>query len=72
MGQYQREHSLTQEFVAKSKNREGFGWMGGIFAFYKHQQLSAPVLFKEQGIKSLILDNANKGLNSLSRLAVAI
>lgn len=62
MGQYQREHSLTQEFVAKSKNNEGFGWLGGIFAFYKHQLLSAPVLFKEQGIKSLILDNANKGL----------
>ena len=62
LGQYQREHSLTQEFVAKSKKSEGIGWMGGIFAFYKHQKLSAPVLFKEQGIKSLILDNANKGL----------
>ena len=62
LGQYQREHSLTQEFVAKSKQSEGFGWLGGIFAFYKHQKLSAPVLFKEQGIKSLILDNANKGL----------
>jgi len=62
LGQYQREHSLTQELIAKSKNSEGFGWMGGIFAFYKHQQLSAPVLFKEQGIKSLILENANKGL----------
>ncbi|MBQ5662941.1 MAG: TonB-dependent receptor [Bacteroidaceae bacterium] len=62
LGQYQREHSLTQEFVAKSKKSEGFGWMGGIFAFYKHQKLSAPVLFKEQGIKSLILDNANEGL----------
>ena len=61
LGQYQREHSLTQELVAKSRNSEGFGWLGGIFAFYKHQQLSAPVLFKEQGIKSLILDNANQG-----------
>ena len=62
LGQYQREHSLTQELVAKSKNDGGFGWLGGLFAFYKHQKLSAPVLFKEQGIKSLILENANKGL----------
>lgn len=64
LGQYQREHSLTQEFVAKSKRSDGFGWLGGIFAFYKHQKLSAPVLFKEQGIKSLILDNANSGLQT--------
>ena len=64
LGQYQREHSLTQEFVAKSKRSDGFGWLGGIFAFYKHQKLSAPVLFKEQGIKSLILDNANNGLQT--------
>ncbi len=62
LGQYQREHSLTHEFVAKSKKDGGIEWLGGIFAFYKHQKLSAPVLFKEQGIKSLILDNANKGL----------
>lgn len=65
LGQYQREHSLTQEFIAKSRKNEGFGWLGGIFAFYKHQKLSAPVLFKEQGIKSLILDNANKGLQQV-------
>ena len=64
LGQYQREHSLTQEFVAKSKRSDGFGWLSGIFAFYKHQKLSAPVLFKEQGIKSLILDNANNGLQT--------
>lgn len=64
LGQYQREHSITQEFIAKSKNDGAFNWLGGLFAFYKHQQLSAPVLFKEQGIKSLILDNANSGLQN--------
>lgn len=64
LGQYQREHSLTQDFVAKSNNNKRFSWLGGVFAFYKHQDLSAPVLFKKQGINSLILDNANKGLQS--------
>jgi outer membrane receptor protein involved in Fe transport len=64
LGQYQREHSLTQEFMAKSKNSGKINWLAGLFAFYKHQKLSAPVLFKEEGIKSLILDNANKGLQT--------
>jgi outer membrane receptor protein involved in Fe transport len=64
LGQYQREHSVTQEFIVKSDNNSRFNWLGGLFAFYKHQQLSAPVLFKEQGIKTLILDNANKGLQN--------
>ncbi|MBQ4038955.1 MAG: TonB-dependent receptor [Bacteroidaceae bacterium] len=64
LGQYQREHSITQEFTAKSKNSGTINWLAGLFAFYKHQKLSAPVLFKEQGIKSLILDNANKGLQT--------
>ncbi len=64
LGQYQREHSITQEFTAKSKNSGTINWLGGIFAFYKHQNLNAPVLFKEEGIRSLILDNANKGLQT--------
>ena len=64
LGQYQREHSVTQEIVAKSNNSSRFNWLGGAFAFYKHQRLNAPVLFKEQGIRTLILDNANKGLQS--------
>ena len=64
LGQYQREHSITQEFMAKSKNSGPFNWLGGFFAFYKHQDLSAPVLFKEDGINALILDGANKGLQS--------
>lgn len=66
LGQYQREHSLTQEFVAKSNNNKKLSWLGGLFTFYKHQNLSAPVLFKEHGIKTLILDNANKGLQMIN------
>ena len=65
LGQYQREHSVTQEITAKSRNDKNFNWLGGFFAFYKHQNLSAPVLFKEQGINSLILENANKGLQNV-------
>lgn len=64
MGQYQREHSFTQEIIVKSRNNNRINWLGGVFAFFKHQELDAPVLFKKDGINSLILDNANKGLQN--------
>ena len=62
MGQYQKEHSITQEIVVKSSQEKTFKWLGGISAFYKRQSLDAPVFFKQDGIKKLILDNANEML----------
>lgn len=60
MGQYQREHSLTQEFVIKAKDLGMFNLLGGVFGFFKHATLSAPVHFKQYGIDNLILKNANE------------
>jgi len=34
----------------------------GAFAFFKYNRMEAPVLFKREGIQTLILDNANKGI----------
>ncbi len=59
LGQYQKEHSFTQEFIAKSSGEKAFDWLVGLFAFYKHIDLDAPVTFKEYGIENLILKNAN-------------
>lgn len=59
MGQFQKEHTVTQEFVAKSHDIGIFNFMGGLFAFYKHNDMSAPVHFKSYGIDNLILKNAN-------------
>lgn len=59
MGQYQKEHSLTQEFVVKSEDLGFFDLMGGLFGFFKHNRMSAPVHFKQYGIDNLILKNAN-------------
>ena len=59
MGQYQKEHSVTQEFVARSRGNCSFSWMGGAFGFYKHIDMQAPVRFKQYGIDNLILKNAN-------------
>ena len=60
MGQYQNEHSVTQEFVARSKEKIAFSWQTGLFGFYKHNRMSAPVRFKRYGIDNLILKNANE------------
>lgn len=60
MGQYQSEYSVTQEFVARSKGDGAFSWMGGLYGFYKHLDMQAPVTFKQYGIDNLILKNANE------------
>lgn len=59
MSQAQREHSFTQEFSIKSVGDDKFHWLGGVFAFYKHIDMSAPVDFHKYGIEQLILKNAN-------------
>ena len=60
MGQYQKEHSLTQEFVVKADGLGAFNLLGGLFGFFKHNNMSAPVHFKQYGIDNLILKNANE------------
>ena len=59
MGQYQKEHSFSQEFVAKSLEEKRLGWMAGANIFYKDMDMDAPVLFKQYGIDKLILSNMN-------------
>ena len=60
MGQYQKEHSLTQEFVVKADDLGAFNILGGLFGFFKYNNMSAPVHFKQYGIDNLILKNANE------------
>ena len=60
MGQYQKEHSLTQELVVKADDLGIFNLLGGALGFFKHNRMSAPVHFKQYGIDNLILKNANE------------
>ncbi len=60
MGQYQKEHSITEELAISVKDLGMFNIQGGLFGFYRHTALSAPVHFKEYGIDNLILKNANE------------
>ncbi len=53
----------TVEFIVRPV-REFAHWkpVCGVFAFFKYNRMEAPVLFKRDGIQSLILDNANRGI----------
>lgn len=53
----------TVEFIVRPV-REFAHWkpVSGVFAFFKYNRMEAPVLFKRDGIQSLILDNANRGI----------
>ena len=58
--QKKRETSLTEELVMQGNVGGGkYGWLGGLFGFYKHLNMNAPVVFKDVGIKELIEDHRN-------------
>ncbi len=61
--QSQLSPAHTLEVIARP-TRKFAHWKptSGAFAFLKYNRMEAPVLFKREGIQSLILDNANKGI----------
>jgi len=64
--QTQRENAITEEFTIRSANeKHRWQWLGGLSAFYKQNQMSAPVVFKKDGINELILSNANRGMQTI-------
>jgi outer membrane receptor protein involved in Fe transport len=63
--QSQREHAVTQEFVARSTGTRRWQWLAGLFGFYRRLGLEAPVTFRRDGIDNLILGNANNGIDML-------
>jgi iron complex outermembrane receptor protein len=60
MKQMQHQYALTQELAARPKGLpEWLDGQAGVFAMVKYNDMDAPVTFKEDGINSLILGNAN-------------
>ncbi len=54
-----QEHSITEDVVFRSTDgKEGYGWTIGVFGLADIKDMQAPVVFKEQGIEQLILENA--------------
>lgn len=52
--QKRREWALTQDFICRGSHGR-ISWLGGLFGFYKHTVMDAPVTFGQTGIEKLIL-----------------
>ncbi|MDE5858299.1 MAG: TonB-dependent receptor plug domain-containing protein, partial [Muribaculaceae bacterium] len=57
--QRRHEWAITEDFIARG-NKGIYNWLGGLFGFYKRGNMSAPVNFKDDGIRLLIENNANR------------
>ena len=60
--QRQNSAALTAEAILRNTVSDIWRPSTGIFAFYKFNNLWAPVTFKRDGIETLMLDNANKNI----------
>ncbi len=56
--QARHEWALTQDVVARGAV-DKYSWIAGVFGFYKHTSMHAPVTLKEDGIARLITDRVN-------------
>lgn len=58
----QRKHEtgVTQDFVASMAPVANWNWTAGIFGFYKHLRMDAPVTFLATGIEELIENHRNE------------
>lgn len=54
--QKQNDRSITQDIVLRG-SIGNYSCLAGVFGFYKYSHMGAPVTFKEDGIKELILGN---------------
>lgn len=58
--QKKKELGLTQDFTFRSvDNGQRYSWICGLFGFYKHLRMQAPVTFKDVGIANLIESHRN-------------
>lgn len=66
LNQNQLESAFSQEFILKQANQDSkFNWILGSYSFVRNLSISAPVTFKEDGIRDLILTNINNGIHNV-------
>ncbi|MCM1022391.1 MAG: TonB-dependent receptor [Muribaculum sp.] len=57
--QARHECAFTQDFIVRG-DKGRYNWLAGMFGFYKHTSMSAPVTFKQTGIDSLVIKHRNQ------------
>lgn len=62
--QKRKQYAITQDIVFKSKELGRHNHITGLFGFYKHLDMDAPVTFKDYGIEQLIEKHRNDAIPS--------
>ncbi|MDE6578157.1 MAG: TonB-dependent receptor [Muribaculaceae bacterium] len=58
--QKKRDTAISEDMVFRGKRPgSAYNWLAGVFGFYKHLDMQAPVTFKDKGISDLIEQNRN-------------
>lgn len=57
--QRRHEFTFTEDLFTKG-SRGSYSWLGGVFGFYRHTRMWAPVTFGDTGIGRLIEDKRNE------------
>ena len=57
--QKRREGAFTGDFVARGPQTGKYSWLAGLFGFWRHSRMNAPVTFYSTGIDRLIVSNRN-------------
>lgn len=57
--QKKQEWDFTEDVVVRNAKMQRYNWLGGVFMFYKHMNMQAPVTFKDVGIRELIENHRN-------------
>ena len=55
------ETAISEDMVIRGNRNDGvYNWLAGVFAFYKHLDMRAPVTFKDRGVGELIEAHRNE------------
>lgn len=73
INQFQKQHSLSQEFTVKSDNSSRYSWVAGAFGFYDKRTIDTPVAIKEDGMVAMQghLDMAMQRMGAPLRIVYA-
>lgn len=63
--QKQKINTISEEIILKAKPGKRWQWATGAFGFYQWLHTTGPVLFKKEGVKTMIEDNANTAFAGL-------
>lgn len=58
--QKKKETALTEDIMLRGKAGDKYSWLTGLYGFYRHLDMDAPVTFKETGISNLIVSHRNE------------